>query len=93
MQEALDRFTHQSEVCVCVTHTFLQRSDLTHQTDVSLRFTTHIRSEHSVLCVCVRTPVVAGVPQGSVAGDTLALPLVEGVQGVRIVAGPPAAGT
>lgn len=44
-------------------------------------------------CVCARAPVVAGVPQGSVAGDTLALPLIEGVQGVRIVAGLPAAGT
>lgn len=35
-------------------------------------------------------PVVARVPQGSVAGDALALPLVEGVQGVGVVTGLPA---
>lgn len=41
-------------------------------------------------CVCV--PVVASVPQGAVAGDAFALPLVEGVQRVRVVAGSPAPG-
>lgn len=35
-------------------------------------------------------PVVPRVSQGPVAGDALALSLVEGVQGVRVVAGPPA---
>lgn len=39
--------------------------------------------------VCT-VPVVSGVFQGSVAGDAFALPLVEGVQRVRVVAGLPA---
>lgn len=43
------------------------------------------------MCGVLHTPVVPRVPQGAVAGDALALPLVEGVQGVRVVAGPPAA--
>lgn len=37
-------------------------------------------------------PEVARVSEGAVTGDALTLPLVEGVQGVRVVAGLPAAG-
>lgn len=40
--------------------------------------------------MCV--PVVSCVSQGAVAGDALALSLVEGVQGVGVVSGLPAPG-
>lgn len=38
----------------------------------------------------LRVPVVPRVSQGAVAGDAFTLPLVEGVQGVRVVTGLPA---
>lgn len=41
------------------------------------------------MCVCV--PEVACISEGAVAGDAFALPLVEGVQGVRVIARLPAA--
>lgn len=43
-----------------------------------------------VLSVYLCVPVVPRVSQGAVAGDAFALPLVEGVQGVRVVTGLPA---
>lgn len=40
----------------------------------------------------MHSPVVARVTERTVAGDTFALPLVEGVARVRVVAGMPASG-
>lgn len=47
-----------------------------------------------VMCVCLRVcvPEVSGISKGTVAGDAFTLPLVEGVQRVRVIAGFPAAG-
>lgn len=45
----------------------------------------------SCVCICVCVPGVTCVSEGAVAGDPLALPLVEGVQGVGVIARLPAA--
>lgn len=56
-----------------------------------IRSPPQVRPVPSCVCICVCVPGVTCISEGAVAGDTLALPLVEGVQGVWVIARFPAA--